>query len=455
VVVGDLGSLYRWDPARLVWDSLFDRRLAVKLDAARLVAFDTGEAWAVGGGKLWHFTGGAWNAENLPATPRLAQVTAVGLIDGRVVVGGQADLGVAPLPASKGAVLVRSTGGVADGGVELVSWTSQPLRGPQVPRGLFGSGQEGWLVGDFGALWSWRAASGAFVEESHGFYGDVADLAVLPADTYAAVNECTTLTCLRRTGQVMHAGSDGQWAPLGTFPSAEELLAVAAASPGEVLASTPSAVFRWDGAAWGTVPVSGFVGPIIDLQYCGAAVWGAGVGGAVYRGTAAALSFLAPLSGLGPLTALHCPSEGRVWAAGDGFLAERASSGEWSSKSSATVTQAAWKATWSPGPGEGFAFGDARYGVYFDSVDLVAQESLAVPVDVVTGMWGATIDTLTMVGLTQLPLVTGFALRFDGVTWRQVDSGARRKATAIHGSDPLNVWIGTEGGGVLKAVAPP
>ena len=67
VVVGDLGSLYRWDPVRRVWDSLFDRRLAVKLDAATLVAFDPAEAWAVGGDKLWHFANGAWTPETVPA----------------------------------------------------------------------------------------------------------------------------------------------------------------------------------------------------------------------------------------------------------------------------------------------------------------------------------------------------------------------------------------------------
>ena len=44
VVVGDLGSIYKWDPVRKVWDSLYDTRLAVKLDAAQLINFASGEA---------------------------------------------------------------------------------------------------------------------------------------------------------------------------------------------------------------------------------------------------------------------------------------------------------------------------------------------------------------------------------------------------------------------------
>ena len=68
----------RWDPARKVWDSLYDTRLAVKLDAAQLVDF-SGEAWAVGGNRVWHFTGAGWVAESLPATPAFSKTTALGV----------------------------------------------------------------------------------------------------------------------------------------------------------------------------------------------------------------------------------------------------------------------------------------------------------------------------------------------------------------------------------------
>ena len=89
VVLGDLGSLYRWDPARGVWDSLFDRALSVKLEAAQLVAAATPEAWATGGDRLWHFAGGTWSAINLPAAPAIDEVTTLGLVDQHLVLGAR------------------------------------------------------------------------------------------------------------------------------------------------------------------------------------------------------------------------------------------------------------------------------------------------------------------------------------------------------------------------------
>ena len=84
-VVGDLGSIYRWDPVRRVWDSLFDTRLAVKLDAAQLVNF-SGEAWAVGGNRLWHFTGLGWDAESPARHPGAGEGDLAGCV--RLARGG-------------------------------------------------------------------------------------------------------------------------------------------------------------------------------------------------------------------------------------------------------------------------------------------------------------------------------------------------------------------------------
>lgn len=458
VVVGDLGSLYKWDPARKVWDSLYDMRLAVKLDAARLVDFATGEAWAVGGNKLWHFQGGGWTAENLPATPVLDKVTTIALFDDRVFIGGQVKVGMTP-PPSLGAVLVRSTGG-ADAGMGA-SWTSFDLRGPQIPRGAFGGGVSsptGYVVGDYGAVWAWMSSTAMFNEVSQGFYGDVADLAVTSGDVVAAVNECTNVLCRARTGRVMHQAANGTWEALGTFPAAnEQVLAVVAKSATEVLASTESGgVYRWDGTMWSSVPVNNQLGAILDMKYCGNTLWGAGENGTVYRGSATTIANAGSIAGTGNLTALHCPSELEIWAAGDDFFAARMGNGTWMTKTSDQVNQAAWKAVWAPGGGEGFAFGDARYGVYWNTAELSAVEALGgISPDVVTGMWGSSIDNLYMVGLAQFPAVFGFAMRFDGINWTLIDSGAQRKSTAIDGNSPTNIWIGTAGGGVLKAVPPP
>lgn len=459
VVVGDLGSLYQWDPVRLVWDSLYDQRLAVKLEAATLVGFSPAEAWAVGGDKLWHFSGGAWVAESLPPV-RFEQVTAVGAFDDRVVVAGKLRLSSdAGLPASLGEVLVRATVDPGDGGVPAASWAYFPLRGPQVPRGVFGGGPAsatGYVVGDLGAVWEWNATTKAFEERSKGFYGDVADVAVTQGDVLAAVNECVDLRCQSRAGVVMHPGTSGLWEPLGTFPTASErVLAVAAKSPTEVLATTETSAFRWDGTSWTPVPVSNQAGSILDLKYCGDAVWGVGTNGAVYTGTTTLLRAFISL-GQQAMTAVQCPSATEIWVAGEGILAGRINGSSFTPRTSDEINQGAWKAVWSPGGGEAFAFGDAYFGVYWDTAQLNLVEATGpVRIDVANGLWGSSVDNLYMVGLASLPAPFGFALRFDGAQWSLVDSGAQRTATCIDGRAKDVIWIGTEGGGVLRAVPPP
>ncbi len=453
VVVGDLGSIYKWDPTRAVWDSLYDLRLAVKLDAAQLVDFSTAETWAVGGNKLWHFVAGAWTAENLPPTPALGKGTAIGVIDGHVVVGGEVTLNPNLPPPALGQILVRTASTPSDGGVSLVSWANQPMRAAQVPRGVFASGTQGTVVGDLGAVWSWDTNAQAFTEASHGFYGDVVDLAVTPSDVFAAVNECGNLACATRAGHVMHAlGAGGLWTELAPLPTLDTVTAIAAASASEVVVATSTAgLWRFDGNGWSTLPVTGSVGAVLDLQYCGTDLWGVGEMGAVYRGSATGLTKLGSV-GAGTVTSLQCPSPTEIWVAGDGFIAQRQSTGVWSPKTSDQVNQASWNAVWAPGGGEGFAFGAASYGVYYDSATLTAVQSFGgILPDSVSQMWGATIDTLYLVGLTKVPLTFGFALRFDGVNWALVDSGSQRKVTAISGSSTANMWLGTQSGGVLKA----
>jgi hypothetical protein len=458
VVVGDLGSLYQWDPARRVWDSLYDRRLSVKLEAATLVSAAPAEAWAVGGDKLWHFAGGAWAAEALPPGS-LERINAVGAFDGRVVIAAKQRLQAgAPAPGSLGVALVRSVAAGADGGVAAPTWTTFSLRGPQVPRGVFGGGPAsptGYVVGDLGAVWEWDAASAAFDERSRGFYGDVADLAVTQGDVFAAVNECVDLRCQARTGAVMHPGPTGLWEPVGTFPGAgSRVLAVAARSPTELLATTESSVYRWDGQSWAPVPVSNQAGAIGDLRYCGDALWGVGENGAVYTGESTLLRAFISLSSA-PLTSVWCPSPSEVWVAGDELVAGRLDGGSFTPRESEDIQQGAWKAVWSPGGGEVYAFGDAYYGVYWDTAQLNLVESTGpVRVDVANGLWGSSVDNLYLVGKASLPAPFGFALRFDGVQWSLVDSGAQRATTCIDGRAKDVVWLGTEGGGVLRAVPP-
>jgi hypothetical protein len=453
VVVGELGSLYRWDPARQVWDSLFEGQLSVKLEAAQLLDAATPEAWATGGDRLWHFAGQGWTAEALPAGPARASTTCIGALDGRLFIGAQLGVDPANPPSSLGEVLVRAPMTLADGGSEP-KWSAFPMRSIQVPRAVVGQGATGFVVGDLGAVWAWDSGTGSLQEESRGFYGDVADLAVTADGVVAAVNECTSVTCSARRGGIMHETSTGSWEPLGSFPSMEPVIALAARSKDEVVASAGDGVWAWTGSQWSPVTVNGATGAVLDLEWCGAELWATGQNGAVFRGSASALDRLegAPVSG--EVSSLACPSASEIWVAGDGFLSSW-TSGTWAAISSPTVIQRRWKAVYAPGQGEALAFGDATYGVSYDTSTMRAVENPGgLSPDLVTGMWGSSIDNLYLVGLSNPPLSLGFALRFDGVSFHVVDLGAHRKATAISGNAPTEVWVGTEGGGVLKGVQP-
>jgi hypothetical protein len=466
-VVGDLGSIYKWDPARRVWDSLFDTRLAVKLDAAQLVDFTTGEAWAVGGNRLWHFVGTGWVPEALPASPALVKATTLGVFDSRIFVGGTRPL-TNPVPSAVGVVLVRSEGtialdaGVDDAGVPLdggtttgTIWNTFPLRGLQAPRGIFGQGQQGRVVGDFGALWKWNPTTATLDETSKGFQGDVADIAVTDTDLFAAVNECNDVRCLSRHGTVMHRTATGYEA-LGTFPSTETVWAIVARADNEVIVTSDTRVWMWNGASWTEVPTGGLGGPMLALAWCGGDLWGTTATGTVYRGGTTALQ-VNSTPAQGPLWSIHCPVAGEIWIAGEQFLASRTgNTGAWQQRTSDSVNQAPWQAVWSPGTGEAFAFGDALFGVYWDTQDLILQDATGpIGIDVATAMWGNKIDNLYMAGLAKLPGAFGFMLRFDGINWSLVDPGAHRKGTALVGKSNNEIWLGTEGGGVLKAVPPP
>ncbi len=454
VVVGDLGSIYRWDPTRKVWDSLYDTRLAVKLDAAQLVDVATGEAWAVGANRLWHFTGAAWVAENLPAGPVLTRTTTIGLFDSRVFVGGEHEL-VGFLPPGKGVVLSRSEIVSTDGGVGEVTWATHELRGQQVPRGLFGAGPtstQGRVVGDFGAVWAWNTATADFTERSQGFQGNVADLAVTSDDLFAAVNECSDLRCLSRRGTVMHRGPSG-FVALGALPTSEPLHAIVARSDTEVIVAATTGAWLWNGSSWSSL-ISGLTAPLQDLQWCGTALVAVSASGAVLRGDVTRLQPSgSPTSN--PLFSIHCPTPTEVWIAGTQYLASNTDNTGWTQRSDPMISQGPWQAVWSPGHGEAYAFGDAMFGVYWDSTTLQLQQgNVPLGIDVTTAMWGNQVDNLYMTGLSKLPSVFGFLLRFDGISWSLVDAGAHRKGTALIGKSTSEIWLGTEGGGVLKARPP-
>jgi hypothetical protein len=434
--VGNRGSLYRYDPGTLAWDSLFQSQLSVLLTGAVVLPTVSPEVWAIGNGKLWHHAAGAWTSINLPSAPAVTALTAVGLINGKVIVAGQ--------DGRVGVLFTYDPGAAGD------PWISQRLHAPQLIRGIFGTGSVGYAVGDVGAVWRYDGASG-FTEVSHGFYGQIADVSVLGASVVAAVNECTNDACTARVGKVMARVSPGLWTELGApAPFTAPLTAVLIAEPDRIYASASGLLYKFNGIAWSSVPVTGSLGvPILDLQNCGSAIRAVGESGLSYRGTATTFSNQSQL-GTSDLYSVACTSDEHLWSAGDFALYDNRQV-----RTTKGVNPAPWRAVWSPAPGEAFAFGDARYGVYWDTERFqVIETPGGVYPDVVSGLWGSSIDNLYAVGYSVVPFATSFALRFDGAQWKRIDSGVQRKITSIAGSSNTEIWIGTEAGGLLRGYTP-
>jgi hypothetical protein len=395
----------------------------------------------VGGNKLWHFTSGAWSAINLPATPMLDSTTAIGPAGSQLAVGG--------ISAGLGQILLYTPalpdGGTADGGIPG-GWSATPLRGPQVIRGVFSGAGAAYAVGDFGAIWSY--AAGGFIERSRGFYGDISDVAVVGTTPIATVNDTVVTDAgVGLVGSVMIRVDAGVWAPLGIQSFFGPLHSIAANALDDVYVGGDGTVFHYDGSGWMQAALGGgTAGPVYDMEPCGASpnIQAVGSLGTVYTGTQ--VTFLAaPAFTSSDLHAVQCPQPGDVWSAGDFVMFENATP-----ISSMSVNPAPWRAVWSPGPTEGFAFGQASYGVYWDGVNMhVIQGPGGLSADIFPAMWGSSIDNLYLVGSTVTPVTSGYGVRFDGAFWNLIDIGAHRKATAVSGSSNTEVWVGTQGGGLL------
>lgn len=460
VVLGGRGSIYKYDPVTMRWNSLFQTQLAVLLTAGALLGSDGREAWACGGNKLWHFANDQWTSINLPATPFLSEATALGLVDGKIVIGGRVN------KAGWIEVYDPVAAMATDGGMGTAGWSVLPMRGPQVPRGFFGQGPAsavGWLVGDYGAVWHY--ASGTLAEDSHGFYGDVAAIVTPGTDVIAAVNECANSNCTAFTPAVYQRDAAGVFTPVGgAQPFGGKIWAMAARSKNDVVVAVALAdgsapqVWFWDGSQWAATVVSGGFGggTLLALRYCGATLYGVGVGGSWYRGGPTLLTRQAAL-GMDNLWALHCPTDTEQWTAGDGVLFSRIGSGAWGARDSMAVAHAPYRAVWSPGQGESFQFGDSRFGTYWNTQELSSIDGPGGTLpDVINGLWGSSVDNLYAVGLSQpFPVAFGLGVRFDGSDWRLVDMGSQRSVTAIDGTTNTNAFIGTKGGGVLRGIVPP
>ena len=504
VLLGSTGRVYRYDPVRKVWDSLFQTDLAVLLQAATFVDEVGAEAWAVGGNKLWHFVNSAWSAVNLPTSPRFTVIRAMGAIDHRIFIAGEVskvgtllayapdfiDLPDAGSPADAGEVDAGqadagevdagdidagetdagSSDAGEDGGMVAPAppsrWQTFNLRDVQSPLGFVSNGlmgTEGYVTGTFGAVWSWNAQTEDFTELSKGFYGSVDEIVVLADDVLIGVNECTSPACTSTRGTVRHRGANNTWELLGPQTFVGPVTAMAAKSATDVVIATGigtvavPTVFRYDGSAWTTVAVTGgLAGNINDLKYCGTSLRGAGDKGATYKGTNTILANDGSPT-MADLQAFHCTADGEFWIAGadafgQGYFASKTATTAWTEHTADGAPSRPWKAVWSPGQGEGFTFGQSLRGLYWDTVTLNTLQGLGnIQPEFVWDLWGSRFDNLYAVGFAQSPGKFGFALRHDGLNWQLIDSGSQRAVKSVDGLGDTNVWFGSEGGGVLKA----
>lgn len=439
ITVGDRGSLYIFDPVTQTWDSLFNTQLNVLFVDAVIANATGSEAWGVGANKLWHFEQNGWTAVNLPSTTEVDALTAVGIVDGLVVVGAR--------KGRQGHILVYTppASGGADGGTPAEgTWTSVPLRGQQIIRGVFGQGQDGYAVGDFGAVWQY--AGGTFTELSSGFYGDVMDVFAAPGVAVAAVNECQDAACTARVGKVVSRDQNGAWQELGFQAFSGPLFAVAARSASEVWAAGEGSIWRFDGQSWTPSFLSSL--PIRDIAVCGEDVYAVGEGGVVLKGTSALT--MQPALGSNDLHAVSCQSGSEVWIAGDGVLFRNRTFVK-----DPQVNHALWRSVWTPAANEAYVFGDARFGVYWNTQNMrVYQQPGGLLPEVIPSLWGSSVDNLYAVAWTVNPFNFAYAVRFNGAQWTLVDAGASRRPNSVHGSSATDVYIGTEGGGILRGVLP-
>ncbi len=454
VVLGGQGSIYKYDPVTMRWNSLFQTQLAVLLTAGALVGNDGREAWACGGNKVWHFVNDQWTSFNMPAMPFLTEATALGLVDGKIVIGGRVN--------KTGWALIWDPAAMAPDAGGEAGWVTVPMRGPQIPRGFFGQGPAstvGWLVGDYGMVWRYEANN--LVEESHGFYGDVAAVVTVGTDVFAGVNECANSNCTAFTPQVYQRDAAGAFSLVGGGPQpfGGKIWSMAAKSKTDLVValSQPTGagaqVWFFNGTTWS--PAGGPGGTVLALRYCGTPLFGVGVSGAWFRGGPTNIGLQGTI-GMDHLWAVTCRSDAEIWAGGDGVLFSRVGSGSWVARDSTEVGHAPYRALWSPGQGEVFAFGDARYGTYWDTTTLrlIDGPGGTLP-DIINGLWASTPDNLYAVGATQTPVPSGLGIRFDGSAWSIVDTGSQRGVTAIDGTTGTNVFLGSKGGGVLRGVPPP
>lgn len=465
--LGDLGSIYRYDPATTAWDPVNGTRLPVLLSGAVLVDGPELEAWAAGGSELLHFKDGAWTSTPLPTSPPISEITALGYARGRVFLATRSQA-VGYLRSYDPAV-------AASGGNGWVS--SQTVRAPQMIRSIFGDAANAFAVGDFGAIYEFNGNT--FEERSRGFYDDVSAVSVGSDIVVAAKRLCLNTSCNVTDGEVIFRDGSGVWTRLGsTQPFPSEVLALLAVSSTEVYAGGAGFLYRWSGSNWTTVSVQGLAN-IEDLARCGDSLvavghelvdpfagtsegrWWSG-GDSLTRQPNLAIpgnpATMQPAQ-FPQLYSVSCTGADNLQIVGDGVLFDnrslsRALDDPKTEPDESAFRLGPWREVWTPGANEAYAFGGTYYGEMWNGYALDPMQFPSVSLDEVTGLWGSSVDNLYAVGFASAPLAFGVAMRFTGVNWEWIDLGTMRRPLGGDGRSPTHAYVVTEMGGILRAVPP-
>lgn len=466
VAMGDLGSIFRYDPGTQSWSPVSEDRLPVLLSAAVVLDHTGTEAWAASIAELLHFKDGAWTESTIPTTPSISEVTALGVARGKVYVATR----------NQTSATIRTYDPVvAAGGGN--GWTSSyTVRAPQVIRSIFGDANQAFAVGDLGAIYEFDTAAGNWRERSKGFYDDVTGVSAASDITVVAKRICLNADCSFSDAEVLYRNASGEWLTLGASqPFNSEILALYAVSSTEVYAGGRGFLYRWNGASW-TAFSSSEIGSrfVADLTRCGDTLVVVGyeevpVGLAVelqgrwWTGTDALTArptLLVDGTAKPPLTSVSCSSKDSVIIAGSNALFENSiprtnvDDPLTTDVNEGSFQNAAWTHVWSPAASEAYAFGGTYYGAMWNGYNLAPLQFPAIQAESVGGLWGTSVDNLYAVGLTVEPNRFGYAMRFNGVAWDWIDLGSMRRPLGIDGRTPVDSYVVTEKGGILRSVAP-
>ncbi len=427
-VGGSRGAVYKMTSTG-AWVALHDNPLPQLQKKAVLAGT---EAWAISDTHLRHFDGGAWTTVTLPSSPQLT-LTTLGAAGSTAVLAGFDASGNVHFLFEEGGHF-RTIASPVNAQVEAVWGTS---------------GTDVYAVGEAGLLMHYNGNE--WVMQRQGELGNVMDLAAFDGpEVFAVANECANSLCSFRRGTVLQRTAAGGWAKL-PGPFSAELSGIGGRSANNFwVVGKSGAAYRWNGANWTTTFASTNLN---DVAVCNNTTFIAGDGQVLAVDD---LGTMGPIINAGtvPLRAISCGVGSKVYVVGDGAIVEWTPGGvEVLDTQAENIAPAAWRAVYATPDGHVLVGGDARYIVHWNGKKFVAYDRPAgLNISSVRSMWGTGVGDVYAVGI--LVGGAGFALHFNGAYWQPIDSGTESGLNAVTGLKQGELWIGGDGGALLKAVMP-